>query len=152
MKLVSFVIILFITGTFNSSDVNFEPPIDKDVPIVSNFGEKTHPVLLTTRFHNGIDYQVEPDSKIIASAAGTIKSVELIDEQWYQVIIDHGNGFETHYSQLSEVSDNLALATKVEQHDVLGVAGIPVHSVTPMLHFSILKDGEFVDPALYLKK
>lgn len=152
MKLVSIVLILLFAGSFNSSDVTFESPTENDGPIVSSFGERIHPVLQTTRFHNGIDYQIEPDSKIIASATGTIKSVELIDEKRYQIIIDHGNGFETHYSELRLISEKLAEGVKVEQQEFLGLAGTSDHSTKPMLHFSILKDGVFVDPTLLLKK
>ena len=149
MKVLTAFLILF-TITNSATTISFEVPVEGDAQIVSEFGERTHPVLQTTRFHDGIDYKVSKDSKIVASSSGIIKSVRFLEDEGYSIIIKHDEGFETHYSHLQSVSEDLVEGVEILQRDFLGVPGKANYADVHMLHFKILKNGAFIDPALYL--
>lgn len=80
MKVIAAFLILF-TVTNSATTISFEVPVEGDAQIVSEFGERTHPVLQTTRSHDGIDYKVSKDSKIVASSSGIIKSVRFLEDE-----------------------------------------------------------------------
>ncbi|MBO6536925.1 MAG: M23 family metallopeptidase [Balneolaceae bacterium] len=149
MKVIAAFLILF-TVTNSATTISFEVPVEGDAQIVSEFGERTHPVLQTTRSHDGIDYKVSKDSKIVASSSGIIKSVRFLEDEGYSIIIKHDKGLETHYSHLQSVSEDLVVGVEILQRDFLGVPGKSKYADVYMLHFRIYKNGAFIDPALYL--
>lgn len=150
MKILSVLLILFI-GLFPANyEVDFKPPVDARHPVVSTFGEKTHPLLQTTRHHNGIDYALEAGTEVVASSSGTISFAGERGDHGNTIIIDHGNGFESQYSQLGNFSEDIREGTKVEQGVLIAWSGKSGLANMPHLHFAILKDGEFVDPLTYI--
>jgi murein DD-endopeptidase MepM/ murein hydrolase activator NlpD len=149
MKLVLIALIV-IVSSFNATEIEFQNPIDNP-EILSGFGERTHPVLQTARFHDGVDYKADSNSKVRASAKGIIKSITATDSNSYHLVIDHGSGFKSQYSSLKSVSQSIEIGTTVNQGDFLGSPGKLSHSTMPVLHFGISKNGTSVDPLQYLK-
>ena len=149
MNVIAAFLILF-AATHSATTISFEVPVEGDAQIVSKFGERTHPVLQTTRFHDGIDYKVSKDSKIVASSSGSIKSVRFLEDEGYSIIIKHEEGFETHYSQLQSVSEDVVVGEEILQRDFLGIPGKANYADVHMSHFKILKNGAFIDPTLFL--
>lgn len=64
--------------------------------------------------------------------------------------IDHGNGLVTVYGHLSAM--NVKVGDIVKTGDVIGQIGATGRVTGPHLHFEVQKDGNRVDPLLYLKK
>lgn len=124
MKVIAAFLILF-TVTNSATTISFEVPVEGDAQIVSEFGERTHPVLQTTRSHDGIDYKVSKDSKIVASSSGIIKSVRFLEDEGYSIIIKHDKGLETHYSHLQSVSEDLVVGVEILQRDFWEFRGNP---------------------------
>jgi len=66
----------------------------------------------------------------------------------YMVVIDHGNGWQTLYSHLSQW--NVSCGQSVYQGNVLGLAGSTGNSSGPHLHFEINYQGARLNPWNYL--
>lgn len=62
--------------------------------------------------------------------------------------IDHGNGLVTVYGHLSAM--NVKVGDIVKTGDVIGQIGTTGRVTGPHLHFEVQKDGNRVDPLLYL--
>lgn len=104
------------------------------------------------RTHSGIDIAAAVGTQVMATAAGTVSSVFEDDLLGTTIIIDHGNGLESMYANLTTVPAVKAGA-KVSTGTVIGAVGRTASAesrLDPHLHFSILKDHAAVDPADYL--
>ena len=63
------------------------------------------------------------------------------------VVIAHANGLSTRYYHLSRFARGLHPGQAVKQKDVIGFVGTTGLSTGPHLHFSVTKNGAFVDPS-----
>ena len=63
------------------------------------------------------------------------------------VVIAHANGLATRYYHLSKFARGLRAGMQVRQKDVIGFVGTTGLSTGPHLHFSVTKNGAFVDPS-----
>jgi len=60
------------------------------------------------------------------------------------VMIDHGNGYQTVYAHMSQVST--ACGRSVSQGSIIGYSGSTGNSTGPHLHFEVRYQGGFVNP------
>ena len=115
----------------------------------SGFGYRSDPFTGERRFHNGIDVAHHSRTPIRASMAGTVVHVETqIGNYGKFIIIQHPGGFQTLYSHLDSMSVNRG--QYVNQGATIGQMGNTGRSTGTHLHFSIIRDGKFVDPLAYL--
>lgn len=98
--------------------------------------------------HTGLDFAGSSGTSIMAAASGTVVSTGYEGAYGNQVIIDHGNGFQTTYNHLSGIS--VSAGAKVSTGDRLGSLGSTGNSTGPHLHFEVTKDGKFIDPEGWL--
>ena len=63
------------------------------------------------------------------------------------IVIAHANGLNTRYYHLSRFARGLHAGQQVHQKDVIGFVGTTGLSTGPHLHFSVTKNGAFVDPS-----
>ena len=63
------------------------------------------------------------------------------------IVIAHSNGLNTRYYHLSRFARGLHAGQQVKQKDVIGFVGTTGLSTGPHLHFSVTKNGAFVDPS-----
>jgi len=126
-------------------------PIDQPkVKITSGFGMRMHPVYKKEMMHNGIDFSAPAGTPIMTSANGTVRSAEFVKNYGNRVIIDHGNGYSTSYNQMQNFIVKPGLSVK--KGEVIGYVGSSGLSTAPHLHYEVMKDGKFVDPADYLEE
>ncbi len=125
-------------------------PIDaKDYKkITSGFGMRMHPVLKKEMMHNGVDFSANEGTPIMVSANGTVRTAEFIENYGNRVIIDHGNGYSTSYSQMQKYL--VEPGQTVKKGEIIGYVGSSGLSTAPHLHYEIMKDGKYVDPKDYL--
>ena len=101
-------------------------------------------------FHNGIDFEGKTGQPIYAAADGVINH-----QGWYfnygrTVKISHADSFETLYAHMSRFADNVGPGSRVRKGDLIGYIGSTGRSSGPHLHFSVILNGQFVDPQPYL--
>ncbi len=104
------------------------------------------------RTHDGVDLAAELGAQVKSCAAGTVSDVYTDDLYGTTVVIDHGAGLTSTYS-------NLASLPTVEFGDVVSVGQVigsvgdtalcEIGEVTH-LHFAMALDGESVDPTEYM--
>lgn len=113
--------------------------------ITSWFGYRDDVGDVGSQYHQGIDIGVPEGTPVGAAGAGTVTQAGWYGGYGNAVIIDHGNGLETLYGHLSEVLVNVG--DLVSQLQLIGLSGNTGNSTGAHLHFSVIKDGEQVDPA-----
>ena len=95
--------------------------------------------------HDGIDIAANPLELVRASASGTVVFAgEEKTRFGRQVLIDHGNGWQTSYGHLARVT--VAKGDIVKAGERIGLAGNAGKATRTELHFEIRKDGRDVDP------
>ena len=104
------------------------------------------------RTHNGLDIQAAEGDAVKTAADGMV--VEVTDDELMgtTVIIEHAGGYTTQYSSLQE-EPPVGKGQTVSAGDIIGYVGATAaaeSTMGPHLHFSVLKDGEIVDPAEYV--
>jgi murein DD-endopeptidase MepM/ murein hydrolase activator NlpD len=95
------------------------------------------------RLHAGVDLAIATGTPIRAVGAGTVVSAGP-DYGGYgiSVLVDHGNGFLTHYAHLSKRL--VGKGDTVAPGEVLGKEGSTGHVTGPHLHFEVHK-GRFLN-------
>ena len=111
---------------------------------------RMHPILKEPRMHNGIDFSAATGTSVSATAKGEVRLSSYTKNYGNRVIVDHGNGFSTSYSQLEEAI--VEKGQKVNKGDIIGYVGSSGLSTAPHLHYEIMKGGKYVDPKDYLGK
>jgi murein DD-endopeptidase MepM/ murein hydrolase activator NlpD len=118
------------------------------VRISSKFDRKRfHPILHVEKAHLGIDYAAPVGTPVWASASGRVVECEMKRGSGNTVVIAHSNGLSTRYYHLSRFARGLHPGQAVKQKDVIGYVGTTGLSTGPHLHFSVTKNGAFVDPS-----
>ncbi|MBO5453375.1 MAG: M23 family metallopeptidase [Clostridia bacterium] len=112
-----------------------------DVPVFSK-------TLGDWRVHNGIDIKSELLDRVYASEKGIVEKVYEDNLMGKTIIIDHGNGYKTVYSNLSstEMVDNGEEVEKGRIISGVGDTALAEASVEPHIHFQVIKDGISVNP------
>ncbi len=117
------------------------------VRISSKFDRKRfHPILHVEKAHLGIDYAAPVGTPVWASAGGRVLEAGMKRGSGNTVVIAHSNGVNTRYYHLSRFARGLHAGQIVKQKDVIGFVGTTGLSTGPHLHFSVTKNGAFVDP------
>jgi murein DD-endopeptidase MepM/ murein hydrolase activator NlpD len=107
-----------------------------------------HPILHTSRPHEGIDVSAPMGAPIVAPAAGTVRRVGR--ERGYGLVleIDHGDGIVTKYAHCSRVM--VRNGQRVKRGQEVAAVGNSGLSTGPHLHYEIHVDGRVVDPLTYV--
>ena len=117
------------------------------VRISSKFDRKRfHPILHVEKAHLGIDYAAPTGTPVWASASGRVVEVGLKRGSGNTVVLAHANGISTRYYHLSRYARGIHVGQQVHQKDVIGFVGMTGLATGPHLHFSVTKNGAFVDP------
>jgi murein DD-endopeptidase MepM/ murein hydrolase activator NlpD len=118
------------------------------VRISSKFDRKRfHPILHVEKAHLGIDYAAPTGTPVWASAGGRVVEVGPLRGSGNTVILAHANGLQTRYYHLSRFARGIHVGQQVKQKDVIGFVGMTGLATGPHLHFSVTKNGAFVDPS-----
>jgi murein DD-endopeptidase MepM/ murein hydrolase activator NlpD len=117
------------------------------VRISSKFDRKRfHPILHVEKAHLGIDYAAPQGTPVWASASGRVVEVGLKRGSGNTIVLVHTNGLSTRYYHLSRYARGLHVGQQVKQKEVIGFVGMTGLATGPHLHFSVTKNGAFVDP------
>lgn len=128
------------------------PPVKGDV--IRPFSQEKLAYNETTkdwRLHEAMDIAAE-GQKVVASMAGTVERVYDDDYLGTTVVLQHDDGYETRYCNLTAMP-TVKAGDSVKAGDVIGAVGdtaILESADKPHLHFQVLKDGKPIDPAGFL--
>lgn len=104
--------------------------------------------------HRGIDIKAEKGTEVKAIMDGTIKSIKTDPRYGISIIIKHSKGFESVYACLLNEAQGLKEGDTIEQGQVIGNvgnSGIFESAEGMHLHFEMTKDGDYVNPDIYVK-
>lgn len=100
------------------------------------------------RSHTGVDLAATVGENVCAAADGVVSKVEENNLYGWTVVVDHGHGTKTTYSNLDR-DVLVAVGNSVFAGTVIGHVGDSALCETgeaTHLHFSAIKDGAFVNP------
>lgn len=126
-------------------------PAGKSPRITSGFGSRVDPITGEMgAFHQGIDIGTDgvTDIPVYAMASGKV-----IIAGWYGgygncVVIDHGGGLSTLYGHNNKLL--VSVGQTVSGGQKISLSGSTGRSTGPHVHFSVIKNGNYIDPSPYL--
>ena len=101
-----------------------------------------------TSYHDGVDLAKWTGCNLEAVATGTIIYAGWENISGNCIKIDHGGGIVSYYYHLKEIY--VKVGQRVQQGESIAYMGSTGNSTGTHLHFTLKKDGEAVDPALYV--
>ncbi len=114
----------------------------------SGFGWRLDPITGRSALHTGLDFQAEPGTPIVAAAGGLVVVQEYHPAYGNMVEVDHGNQVITRYAHASQVF--VKVGDLVKRGQKIAAVGSSGRSTGPHLHFEVLVQGVFQDPAPFL--
>lgn len=103
--------------------------------------------------HLGIDIKAPKTTIVVAAEKGTVESIKNDPRFGLTVIIKHAGGFKSIYSNLL-TSEFVKEGEEVEKGQTIGTVGESASfevAEDAHLHFELYKDGEALNPTIYLK-
>ncbi|HEU5424325.1 MAG TPA: peptidoglycan DD-metalloendopeptidase family protein, partial [Nitrolancea sp.] len=101
-------------------------------------------------FHQGMDIAASMNTPIVAADGGTVVFAGWTDAGYGNCVqIDHGNGLITLYGHMAQ-TPLVHVGQRVAKGQQIGLMGSTGNSTGPHLHFAVLKNGVWVNPANYL--
>lgn len=117
--------------------------------VTSPFGVRTDPFNGYQRFHAGVDLGAKAGVMVYAAAPGTVVYAGWQGGFGRHIVVDHGDGFRTHYSHLQDMF--VQTGQLVDGREPLGAVGSTGRSTGPHLHFAVTNAaGRFLDPLIVL--
>lgn len=135
-------------------EITFVKPTDGE--IIGEFANENLIYSETLRewiTHTAIDIKADKTSVIKSAADGIVRSIVNDPRYGLTVIVEHDDGYETVYSNLL-TAEFVIEGEEIKQGQTIGTAGNTASFESNMechLHFELLKNGEYLNPAIYLK-
>jgi murein DD-endopeptidase MepM/ murein hydrolase activator NlpD len=123
--------------------------------VIASFSVETllyDETMLDWRVHEGLDLAASEGTRVLATAAGTVSAVYEDELMGTTIVIDHGEGLESVYSNLGAMP-NVAAGDSVYTGDIIAAVGSTAAAESGRdahLHFALYLDGQAVDPEEYL--
>lgn len=116
--------------------------------VTSGFGYRTHPIYRYWGLHDGVDYGGGCGTPLRAAAPGRVVASYSSSVYGNRLIVDHGvlggKGVATIYNHASGYT--VGVGDRVSEGQVLGYEGDTGWSTGCHLHFTVMANGQAVDP------
>lgn len=147
-------------GSYSGGSLEF--PCPGYTRVSSYFGSRGSPLAGGSSYHKGIDLAAPKGKAILASEAGTVIAVYTGCSHNYgksrscgcgsgfgnYIMVSHGGGLVTVYAHCSTI--NVGLGSKVARGSIIATVGSTGASTGYHLHYGVLKNGTYVNPAPYI--
>ncbi|WP_373974067.1 M23 family metallopeptidase [Chitinibacter sp. SCUT-21] len=120
----------------------------KIAPQSSSFGWRVDPFRGTQVFHEGIDYQGDTGTPIVAAATGRVVYAAYHPQYGNMVELDHGKDLTSRYAHASQLLVKVGDTVQVGQR--VALLGSTGRSTGPHLHFEIRYRGVAQNPMRFL--
>lgn len=137
-------------GFVGADDGFLLPPVPERV--TSPFGYRVHPIYGYWGLHDGTDFGVSCGEGMLASADGKVISRYYSSVYGNRLYLDVGkvNGHAVTVVYNHATSYRVDVGDTVKRGEVVGYVGSTGWSTGCHLHFTVLQDGDAVDPMTYL--
>ncbi len=111
-----------------------------------------NPTTRDWRTHEGMDLAAELSAPVCAAAAGTVYTIYEDEQLGMTVVLQHDEGYTTHYSNLSEEIP-VTVGQKLSAGETLGTVGQTAcveQAVQSHVHFAVYLNSKALDPADFL--
>ncbi len=98
--------------------------------------------------HSGLDVAVPVGTPIKAVARGSVLAVDDYFFNGKTIFLDHGNGLITMYCHLDQIGAKVG--DEIAKGQDIGTSGQTGRATGPHLHWSVVLNGNMVDPELFL--
>lgn len=122
----------------------------KDGYLGSPFGHRADPIMGVRAMHEGIDFNAETGTPVVAAADGVVLVAAYHPEFGNMIDIDHGEGLVSRYAHLSRI--DIRPASLVKRGQSIGAVGNTGRSTGAHLHFEVRMQGVAQNPAHFLKQ
>ena len=136
------------TGSSTVGGITWKVPINYTA-FTSPFGYRIHPIYGTKKYHYGVDLAAPTGTPIYATRSGTVSTATYGSSGGYYVQINHGDGYRSTYLHMTHYV--VSVGQHVTQGQVIGYCGSTGASTGPHLHFGISYNGNYVNPANYIR-
>lgn len=116
--------------------------------LTSPFGDRDAPTAGASSNHQGVDLAGPEGTPIYASRTGVVTIAKFSKSAGYYVTINHGDGFSSIYMHMTHYVVSKGQAVSAGQ--VIGYMGSTGISTGSHLHFGIMYNGKYVNPANYV--
>ena len=113
----------------------------------STFGYRKDPINDKVRFHYGQDITINKGEDVLAPADGKIKEARYRGGYGKVIKIDHGYGYTTLFSHLSDYK--VEKGQQVKRGEIIGTSGNTGRSTAPHLHYEVHHYGTPQNPLDY---
>ena len=120
-------------------------PVSGSYQLSARFGERGY--RWSTGWHTGLDFVVPVGTPVRAAVDGVVIHSGWAGPYGYRIEVDAGNGFIITYNHLSKIA---VPSGPITAGQYLGKSGATGNVTGPHLHFEVLYNGEFVNPAVWL--
>ncbi len=123
-------------------------PVPGYSTVSSGFVTRTSPITGKTESHSGLDIPAPYGTAIVAAEAGKVTYSGWMNGYGYTIMINHGNGLTTLYGHNSSLV--VKVGQVVSRGQTVAKCGSTGWSTGNHCHFSVLKNGAYVNPRNYL--
>jgi murein DD-endopeptidase len=127
--------------------------------ISSPYGPRIHPTLGTSKHHNGLDIAVPVGTPILAMQSGVVQRIDRDGQgkgvvNGNAILLRHSGGPSgltmTAYLHLDRL--DVRVGERVREGQQIGLSGATGRVTGPHLHFMTYRDGQPVDPMVFLRQ
>ncbi|MGB3491991.1 MAG: M23 family metallopeptidase [Elainellaceae cyanobacterium] len=127
-------------------------PLRAIAPVQRDYGWQTQSQSVEVEFHGGVDFSVDVGTPVLTVGDGIVAFAGDQGDYGKLVVINHAQGLQTRYAQLSEIE--VERGQQVTSGQTIGLSGETGLVDEPHLHFEIRANSSMgwvaQDPANYL--
>lgn len=116
--------------------------------VTSPFGNRKSPTTGASTYHQGVDLDINTGDPIYAARSGVVAFAGWGNAAGNWIKINHMDGFSSVYMHLSAIK--VSNGQIVNQGQLIGLGGSTGVSTGSHLHFGIMLNGVYVNPANYI--